>query len=123
MNLEKFLNLLLSNPENISIQYSNINGDEKLIVNGEEVNSEIEERINKYKENLKKLDDCVFEEVLEEAEARNFNLVEMNRVLELDSFTKDDEIFAANVIDIMSELIKEILADKIKDLSELMEEF
>ena len=40
MNLEKFLELVLTNPDNISIQYSNINGEEKLIVNGKDLSKE-----------------------------------------------------------------------------------
>ena len=50
MNLEKIIQLITKNSD-INIQYSNINGKEKLIINGEEIKEEdtsIKEEIEEY---------------------------------------------------------------------------
>lgn len=139
MDLEKFLELLFTNPDNISIQYSNINGKEKLIVNGKDLleeektsdnsevketydDSEIKEKIALYKEKIEKLDDYIFEKVIDEAEKRHFNLCEMNKGLELKHYTPQDELYAINVIQVMSELIQEVVKDEIQKLVDILEE-
>ena len=139
MDLEKFLELLFTNPDNISIQYSNINGKEKLIVNGKDLleeektsdnsevketydDSEIKEKIALYKEKIEKLDDYIFEKVIDEAEKRHFNLCEMNKGLELEHYTPQDELYAINVIQVMSELIQEVIKDEIQKLVDILEE-
>lgn len=126
MNLERLLELVFNNPENISIEYSNINGKEKLVVNGEELiedDSEIKERIENYKANIKKLDDSLFEKVLDEAEKRNFNLLEMNNGLELEHYTVEDEFYANTVIDVMTELIQEVIEEEINKLADIYDQF
>lgn len=139
MDLEKFLELLFTNPDNISIQYSNINGKEKLIVNGKDLleeektsdnsevketydDSEIKEKIALYKEKIEKLDDYIFEKVIDEAEKRHFNLCKMNKGLELEHYTPQDELYAINVIQVMSELIQEVVKDEIQKLVDILEE-
>ena len=132
MNLEKFLELVLTNPDNISIQYSNINGKEKLIVNGKDLSekeeekeyddSSIKEDVANYKAKIKKLDDCIFEKVIDEAEKRHFNLFEMNKVLELEHYTPQDAVYASNVMQIMLELIQEVIKDEIQKLIDMLEE-
>lgn len=131
MNLEKFLEVVFNNPNNISIEYSNINGEEKLIVNGEDLSAEektfddgyIKDKVARYKENVSKLSDETFDKVIEEAENRKFNLNEMNRGLELESFSEEDALYANNVIDMMSELIKEVLGREVQRRVDLMERF
>lgn len=131
MNLEKFLELVLTNPDNISIQYSNINGKEKLTVNGKDLSekeeeyddSSIKEDVANYKAKIKKLDDCIFEKVIDEAEKRHFNLFEMNKVLELEHYTQQDALYASNVMQIMLELIQEVIKDEIQKLIDILEEF
>ena len=132
MNLEKFLELVLTNPDNISIQYSNINGEEKLIVNGKDLSekeeeeeyddSSIKEDVANYKAKIKKLDDCIFEKVIDEAEKRHFNLFEMNKVLELEHYTQQDAVYASNVMQIMLELIQEVVKEEIQKLIDILEE-
>ena len=132
MNLEKFLELVLTNPDNISIQYSNINGEEKLIVNGKDLSekdeeeeyddSSIKEDVANYKAKIKKLDDCIFEKVIDEAEKRHFNLFEMNKVLELEHYTQQDAVYASNVMQIMLELIQEVIKEEIQKLIDILEE-
>ena len=132
MNLEKFLELVLTNPNNISIQYSNINGEEKLIVNGKDLSekeeeeeyddSSIKEDVANYKAKIKKLDDCIFEKVIDEAEKRHFNLFEMNKVLELEHYTQQEALYASKVMQIMLELIQEVIKDEIQKLIDILEE-
>lgn len=131
MNLEKFLELVFNNPNNISIHYCNVDGKEKLIVNGQDLSAEektfddsyIKDKVARYKENVSKLSDEVFDKVIEEAEKRKFNLNEMNRGLELESFSEEDALYANNVIDLMSELIKEVLGREVQRMVDLMERF
>lgn len=130
MNLEKLFELVLNNPENISIEYSNINGEERLIVNGEDLinqgvaydDSAIKEKIANYKAKIEKLDDYLFEKVIDEAEKRHFNLYEMNKGLELEHYTPKEENYASNVIDIMLDLIQEVTRNEIQKLVDVLEQ-
>lgn len=95
MNLERLLELVFSNPDNLRVEYSNINGKETCFVNGINVlekeetfnDQAIKEKISLYKENLKYLDEWIWNLVIDEATNRNFNLSEMDRILDLDSYT------------------------------------
>lgn len=128
MNLEKVLELILNNSD-INIEYSNINGKERLIVNGEEFtedtfdDTEIKQRIDAYKAKLEKLDDYIFGLVIDEAEHNHLNLYEMNRGLELEHYTEQDALYAENTILIMSGLIKAVLNREIKNLTSTLNEF
>lgn len=129
MDLEKFLELVFNNPDNISIQYSNVNGEEKLVVNGEDLtnrkydDSQIKEKIAEYKAKIEKLDDYIFELVIDEAEKRNFNLHEMNKGLELEHYTPQDKLYANNVIEMMTEVIQEVIRREIQNLIDTLEQF
>lgn len=120
MNLERLFELVFSNPENISIEYSNKDGKETLIVNGEDLldrsipynDSKIKKKIADYNEKIKMLDDYIFEKVMDEAEERNFNLFEMNKGLELEHYTPQKETYANNVIEIMTDLIHEVISNE-----------
>lgn len=93
MNFEKLFDLILANPDNISITYSNINGKETLKVNGKEVNefddSQIKEDIAHYKEIIDKLDSCIFVEVLERV-GEHIDLKELDTLLEKEHFTEEE---------------------------------
>ena len=131
MNLERLFELVFNHPDNISIHYSNINGKEELVVNGEDLtnqgetydDSEIKAKIAIYKNNIENLSDYIFELVMEEAEKRNFNLVEMNKGLELEHYGLQEELYANNVIDLMTELIQEVLKREVQNLVEALERF
>jgi len=69
------------------------------------------------------LDDDVWDSVLEKAEKENFNLYEMNKGLELDSYTEQDALYANNVITLMSELIENVINEKIQTLLSIKERF
>lgn len=131
MNLEKFLELVFNNPDNIRIEYSNINGKETCFVNGVSVlekektfdDRPIKEKIARYKENLNYLDEWIWNLVIDEANNRCFNLSEMDKILKLDSYTEQEALQASNTIDLMSELINEILKQEVQSLTDLMERF
>ena len=121
MNLEKLLELVFNNPDNIRIEYSNVNGKETCFVNGVSVlekeetfdDQPIKEKIARYKENLNYLDEWVWNLVIDEANNRCFDLSEMDRILKLDSYTEQEALQASNTIDLMSELINEILKQEV----------
>ena len=131
MNLEKLLELVFNTPDNIRIEYSNVNGKETCFVNGVSVlekeetfdDQPIKEKIARYKENLNYLDEWVWNLVIDEANNRCFNLPEMDRILKLDSYTEQEALQASNTIDLMSELINEILKQEVQSLIVLMERF
>lgn len=131
MNLEKFLELVFSNPENLRIEYTNINGKEVCLVNGINVlekdttfdDSFIKEKIANYKANLKNLNDYIFGLVIDEAEKRKFNLSEMNKGLELEHYTAEDALYADNVIKMMTELIQEVITKEIENLTCVLHQF
>ncbi len=131
MNLEKLSELVLKTPGNISIEYSNINGNEKLIVNGEDLtdekesydDSEIKNKIAKYKKNVSYLDEWIWNLVIDEASKREYNLKEMNKGLNLKSFTAQDAHYANDVIKMMTEVIQDVLKQEVQSLIELMERF
>lgn len=127
MNLEKLIELIFKNPDNISIEYSNINGKEKFIVNGEDIteydDSQVKEEIANYKDKLKKLSDDIFEKVIDEAENHHFNLLEMNKGLELEHYTEDNATYARNVISLMTDTIKTVITKEIDNLTDTLEQW
>lgn len=131
MNLDKLLELLFANPDNISIQYTNVNGKEQLTVNGEDLikeettfdDSEIKRQIANYKSGIEEIDDTLFGMIIDEAEKRHFNLSEMNKGLELEHYTYDDALYASNTIQIMSELIQYVIKREIQRLMDILEKF
>lgn len=129
MNLEKLLELVFNDPDNISIQYSNINGKEKLIVNGKDLSddtfddSEIKHFIEDYKERFSELDDYIFDLIVKEAEKRGLNLSEMNQALEQEHYTEEEAINANNVITVMSDIIAHVIKREIDSLYTVLEKW
>ena len=130
MDLEKFIDLMLNHPGNISIEYTNMDGKESLRINGKDFtekeefdDSEIKEKISLYKKKLETLDDDTFSNVIERAEKENMNLSEMNKGLELESYTEEDARYANETIDVTTNLIKEVLSDKIEKLIQIYHNF
>lgn len=139
MNLERFLELVLDNPDNISIEYSNINGKKTVIVNGENLSEKEEEEefeckeepfddtqikanIVLFKRYLEKIDDHIFELVLDECAKQGFNMSDMSEVLELECYTKGDAKYAQEVIDLMKGVIKRVINKEIERLTEVANE-
>lgn len=131
MDLEKLFKLLFNTPENIRIEYSNIDGKESLKINGEDFtdtpkeeevydDTSIKEYISKYKDNIQALDDCTFVEVIEEVEDI-IDIKTLDSLLNQDSFTKDDAELIHGQIQIINTVIHEKLVNKIQDLQELLD--
>lgn len=131
MDLEKLFKLLFNTPENICIEYSNIDGKESLKINGEDFtntpkeeevydDTSIKEYISKYKDNIQALDDCTFVEVIEEVED-TIDIQTLDSLLNQDSFTKDDAELIHRQIQIINTVIHEKLVNKIQDLQELLD--
>lgn len=131
MNLERLFELVLSNPTNISIQYQNINGEEKLTVNGEDLTPKLESKfddsrvkqlISSYQENIEHLDDCVFVETMEEV-AETIDIKELDRLLNQESFTEEEATDVESCIGFINATIHEKLTNKIQQLVETLEKF
>lgn len=132
MDIENLLNYLLkviySNPEKVKIEYNiNEDGNESLKVNGEELlskfdDSRIKEIINTYKANIDALDDCVFVEALEALEDE-IDFKEMDKLLNQESFTQADANLAEDLINTVSESIRNHIKSKIEDLEEIYNKF
>ena len=130
MDLEKLFKLLFNTPENICIEYSNIDGKESLKINGEDFtdtpkeevydDTAIKEYISKYKDNIQALDDCTFVEVIEEVEDI-IDIQTLDSLLNQDSFTKDDAELIHGQLQIINTVIHEKLVNKIQNLQELLD--
>ena len=142
MDLEKFFKLLLSNPENIHLEYSNINGQESLRINGEELfgtpdkekekeeeekeekevydDTAIKEYISNYKDNIQLLDDCTFVEVIEQVE-NVIDIQALDELLSQESFTQDEAELIYEQLNFINTVIHEKLVNKIQDLQELID--
>lgn len=119
MNLEKFIELVFANPTNISIQYSNINGEEKLLVNGEEVRKDEDfddtdtlEMIKEYKGRLEELEDDIFVEAMEEA-SEELNLSEVDTLLNKEHLTEDEAETVLNNISVIDSIIYDTIQSRI----------
>ena len=142
MDLEKFFKLLLSNPENIHLEYSNINGQESLRINGEELfgtpdkekekekeeekeiydDTAIKKYISNYKDNIQLLDDCTFVEVIEQVE-NVIDIQALDELLSQESFTRDEAELIYEQLNFINTAIHEKLVNKIQDLQELIDRF
>ena len=133
MDLEKFFKLLLSNPENIHLEYSNINGQESLRINGEELfgtpdkekeekeekeiydDTAIKKYISNYKDIIQLLDDCTFVEVIEQVE-NVIDIQALDELLSQESFTRDEAELIYEQLNFINTAIHEKLVNKIQDL-------
>lgn len=134
MDLEKLFALLLSNPDNIHLEYSNINGQESLRINGEELfdtpdedeeveiydDAPIKEYISKYKDNIQLLDDCTFVEVIEQVEDV-IDIQVLDELLKQESFTKDEAELIYGQLNFINTVIHEKLENKIQNMIELLD--
>ena len=123
MSIEKLLEMI-SNTPNINIEYSNINGVETLIVNGEEVKEEskIVKDIKEYKENIELLDDCLFVKAMEKV-AEDYGINEIEDFLNKKEFDKEEEQNAVALLEVLKNNIRETILDEIKSLYSLIEKF
>lgn len=128
MDLEKFFELLFSNPNNVHLEYSNINGQESLRINGEEVintpdeydDTPIKEYITKFKDNIQLLDDCTFVEVIEQVE-NVIDIQALDELLSQESFTQDEAELIYEQLNFINTVIHEKLVSKVQDMVELLD--
>lgn len=125
MNLEKVLNYLLENPNEIrNISYSNIDGKESLKINGEEIldnDSELLSDIAKCKEILDSLDDCTFEDVVNDLK-EDENIKELNEIFEKEHFTREESDEVYRKLDKIKNSISHIVEHKIDNLNNILEQ-
>lgn len=127
MDFEKLINFILNNPKNISIEYSNINGEEKLVINGEEIkeesfdDSKIKEEVKNYKDIVENLDDCLFLEIVEDM-SEMVDVKTFDELLEQDSYTEDEAEIVSQMMNITKAVIYEHVVQKIQDLKEILEQ-
>lgn len=119
--IEEILNFIENYPQNINIEYSNIDGKEKLIINGKEINGIIN-RVKKYKENLDLIDDCLFEEIMNNV-SEDIDMKKFDELLEKDNYTKDEVTLVESYIDYINEVIKDTIKNKINKLIEIYNKF
>lgn len=126
MDLERLFELVFSNPDNIHIEYTSIDGRESLIVNGEELipkrydDTPVKEYISKFKDNIKQLDDSIFLEVTEEA-SEIIDVQSLDELLDQDSFTQEEAELIYGQLNFINSIIHEKLTNKVQDLIELIE--
>lgn len=116
--LEEILNFI-ENSQNISIEYSNIDGQRKLIINGIGGFLDV---VKKYKENLDLIDDCLFEEIMNNVN-EDIDMKKFDELLEKDNYTKDEAELVESYINYMNEVIKDAIKDKINKLIEIYNKF
>lgn len=128
MDLEQLLEVLLTNPQNIKIEYSNIDGKETLIVNGKEItekeeynDTEILNKIATFKSNIELLDENIYVEVLEDAQDINFK--HLDTLISQEHFSKEEANIVSQQIDKIYELIRQKITSKVYELAELLEKF
>lgn len=123
MDLTELINLL-THSDNISIEYSNIDGKESLKINGKEIenkesfdDSEIKAKIEKYLKDIESIDDDLFVSVIESI--KEINLGEFDDLCKQDSFTEEEAEIVNKDIDFMYNRIKEEIMSKVEQLADL----
>ena len=127
--IEKLIDLIFENPNDIYIEYSNINGEKRLLINGEEVKEEltpefddtqIKMEINDFKEALKKLDDNLF---ITFCEALNnvMDVNKFNKLLDLESFNEEDAEYVKGMMDQSKTILIELIDSRLNYLYDLKE--
>lgn len=128
---EQIISLIEKDPLNITVEYSNNNGKESLIINGDEVklkeeetfdDSEIKNKISKYKEIVESLDDCMFFDILEDIKD-SLDLNTFNELLEQPSYLEEEASILDNMIEYVYTVIHKHITNKIEDLEELLSQF
>ena len=117
MDLEKLIELILQNPDNICIEYSNINGEETLKVNGETLSDLTKEEIEHYKNIIDSIDDCTFEEIVDELKDM-IDLSEFSKML--DTYPNCDHNLLKGYINQSYTVIKDKIESRIEQLNEIL---
>lgn len=129
MDLEKLIKLVLSNPDYIKIEYSNIDGQETLKINDKEISQDtfddsyVLEKVQKHKAALDELDDCLFGEVLEILKENNVNLKEVHDLIEQEHYTESKAEEVLNWMEYLNQIVRCVIDKKLEELSSLRKKF
>ena len=108
-----------------TIEYSYVNGEESLKINGKEViekkeeDTEFKTFVDKYTEIIEELDDCTFVEVMEQIE-NDINIKELDDLIHKDNLTNDEKNIVKFHIQYIYKAIKENLENKLEDINNLL---
>lgn len=108
-----------------TIEYSYVNGEESLKINGKEViekkeeDTEFKTFVDKYTEIIEELDDCTFVEVMEQIE-NDINIKELDDLIHKDNLTNDEKNIVKFHIEYIYKAIKENLENKLEDINNLL---
>ncbi len=124
MNLEHIINYLMQNPDNVRIEYSCVNGQESLKINGKDIESLEEEdvftkKVNHYIDIVDRLDDCSFMDVLDSIK-EEIPLKEFSDSLSNKNLSLEEKALCMARIDFVTGHIREQLTKKIEDLQSII---
>lgn len=107
------------------ISTSNRNGNISITVESIEQkfdDTEIKELVSNYKENIGKLDDCLFLDVLEEIKD-HLDIKTFDELTNQDSYSEEDAEIVKSMINFTNLVVHENIVNKIQDLEELLTKF
>lgn len=124
MNLEHIINYLMQTPDNVKIEYSCVNGQESLKINGKEIDSLEEEddftkKVEHYIDTVNRLDDCSFMDVLDSIK-EEIPLKEFSDSLSNKNLSLEEKSLCLARIELITSRIREQLTKKIKDLQSII---
>ena len=107
------------------ISTSNRNGNISITVESVEQkfdDTQIKELVSNYKENIGKLDDCLFLDVLEEIKD-HLDIKTFDELTNQDSYSEEDAEIVKSMINFTNLVVHENIVNKIQDLEELLTKF
>ena len=107
------------------ISTSNRNGNISITVESIEQkfdDTEIKELVSNYKDNIGKLDDCLFLDVLEEIKD-HLDIKTFDELTNQDSYSEEDAEIVKSMINFTNLVVHENIVNKIQDLEELLTKF
>ena len=107
------------------ISTSNRNGNISITVESVEQkfdDTEIKELVSNYKENIGKLDDCLFLDILEEIKD-HLDIKTFDELTNQDSYSEEDAEIVKSMINFTNLVVHENIVNKIQDLEELLTKF
>ena len=107
------------------ISTSNQNGNISITVESVEQkfdDTEIKELVSNYKENIGKLDDCLFLDILEEIKDY-LDIKTFDELTNQDSYSEEDAEIVKSMINFTNLVVHENIVNKIQDLEELLTKF
>ena len=124
MNLEHIINYLMQNPDNVKIEYSCVNGQESLKINGREIDSleeddDFTKKVEHYIDTVNRLDDCSFMDVLDSIK-EEIPLKEFSDSLSNKNLSLEEKALCMARIDFVTGHIREQLTKKIEDLQSII---